>query len=379
VTDDEQIIPLREYDVGRPPRRSFQPWHRPRKQHVREQQWAAEAQWLLGQRRAEDKGPLRYLTLPGADLLDVRYLHQEVCAPAGQPLHFLGFDRAAAPNSPDQAALNVAMMEVRDLPLVVNSSDVLEHDVRQLATDNHIAWRRAVSFGPFDLINLDLCGHVTAEASGLDGTLYEAIRRLFGLQDRRPDPWVFLLTTRLDRAAVADGTLAQLDVLVSDNVTSCAPFRSALEKLLGLAPVEPQAAASWTPQQQCDLLTVQIGKWLLKLAHQINCGLVLESCIAYQVGSESGANDMVSLAFRLTPRLRAIKDEVRLAADPSVGASTECAQACALTGVVAHGLDIDATLSTDFGLRDRLIEETVQLLGPGYDGEAYRRWAVGSH
>lgn len=375
MTGGERIIPLSEYAVTRPPRRSFQPWHRPRKQHVREQQWAAEAQWLLAQRRP-DQGPLRYLTLPGSDLLDVRYLHQQVCAPAEQRLHFLGFDTAAAPGRPGQAAHNVAMREVRDLPMVVDSSDVLEYDVRQLATDNHIAWRRAVRLGPFDLINLDLCGHVTSEAPGLDGSLYTAVARLFSLQDRRPDPWVFLLTTRLGRDAVGIGTLARLDVLVADNVRGCEPFRRALERLLDVRPPDAHSAASWNPQQQCDLLTVQIGKWLLGLAHDISCDLALESCVTYRIASDSGANDMASLAFRLTPQPRAVQDAARLAADPATSTSKECAQAAALTDMVAHALDIDATLDSDTALRDRLIEETVELLGPGYDGEAYRRWAI---
>src|SRR4051794_33064978 len=73
-----------------PTRKQFMPWHRPRKQFVRREQW-----WELVRRLYEgrpDGAPLRYLGLPGVDLIDLRYLHDRVCNPVGRPLRFLGFN-----------------------------------------------------------------------------------------------------------------------------------------------------------------------------------------------------------------------------------------------------------------------------------------------
>ena len=379
MADGPGIIPLQNYAVERPPpRREFQAWHRPRKQHVREQQWATEALELLGERQGlEQSRALRYLTLPGSDLLDVRYLHEQVCRPNETPLRFLGFDHAAAPLSSEQAAHNVSMMEVRALPLVDDFSEVLGHDLRSLAAPSHIASQRASAHGPFDLINIDLCGNVTLEEAGLDNTLYEAVRRLFVLQDRWRDPWVLFLTTRLSRDAVSPVTLDRLDKLVAENVLSCAPFQQALERLLELRAVDPYAAGTWTAQQQYHLLTVQIGKWLLGLARGIKCAVTLKSCVTYQVAGGSQANDMASLAFRFTPKPRDLHDAAGLAANPRVVSDNECGQAARLTTQVAHGLDIDALLSTDSAYRGTLIEDTIRLLGPKYDAPAYREWAEG--
>src|SRR5262245_8498942 len=70
----------------------FQPWHYPVKHVVRSEQWAALTRNLL-----EEHYPnlvvLRYFTLPGADMLDVRVL-SDVCGPRGISIEYFGFNAA---------------------------------------------------------------------------------------------------------------------------------------------------------------------------------------------------------------------------------------------------------------------------------------------
>ena len=76
--------------------REFSPWHHPVKQVVREQQWAHLTDRLLKQRpKGAPQRPLRYFTLPGADLMDVRVL-SDVCLPHGVKISYFGFNSAAA-------------------------------------------------------------------------------------------------------------------------------------------------------------------------------------------------------------------------------------------------------------------------------------------
>ena len=66
-----------EYAQPRTAPKEFMPWHKPRKQFVRRKQWSALLRRLYKNRGPGD--PLRYLGLPGTDLIDLRYLHKELC------------------------------------------------------------------------------------------------------------------------------------------------------------------------------------------------------------------------------------------------------------------------------------------------------------
>src|SRR5436309_470968 len=118
----DSIFARPTYDQRPPAPRPFQPWHRPRKQLVREEVWGSEISWLIAQNRTGDEG-LKYLGLPGADLLDLRYIYQEFCKTGEHGLKFLGFDSAALPESPHGDALNVSLQEVRSLRHVDKGSE----------------------------------------------------------------------------------------------------------------------------------------------------------------------------------------------------------------------------------------------------------------
>ena len=78
--------------------KTFKPWHKPRKQYVRRKQLLALLRRLYQQRQPDE--PLRYLGLPGTDLIDLRYLHEKLCRAQGRTLRFLGFSTEAQPGSP---------------------------------------------------------------------------------------------------------------------------------------------------------------------------------------------------------------------------------------------------------------------------------------
>ena len=71
-------------------KREFSSWHKPRKQWIRKYQWLHEIGILLKGIKFRDDRPLKYLSLPGDDLLDVRVLH-ELCVRQKLSLRYLGF------------------------------------------------------------------------------------------------------------------------------------------------------------------------------------------------------------------------------------------------------------------------------------------------
>ena len=77
--------------------KEFKPWHKPRKQFVRREQLSALLLRLYEKREPGD--PLCYLGLPGTDLIDLRYLHEQLCSESERPLRFLGFNTEAQPGN----------------------------------------------------------------------------------------------------------------------------------------------------------------------------------------------------------------------------------------------------------------------------------------
>ena len=120
----DDIAPAVVYEARVPGRKSFLPWHKPRKQYVRHHQWRAEIDLMLNDAPRADN-TLKYLGLPGPDLLDLRHLHAEICEPRDLGFRFLGFNNAAKPSSAAQTELNISLDEVNRLSRIDPQSEIV--------------------------------------------------------------------------------------------------------------------------------------------------------------------------------------------------------------------------------------------------------------
>jgi hypothetical protein len=128
---------------------------------------------------------LKYLGLPGIDLLDLRYFHSQVCETRNINLRFLGFNSSAMPTSRGHTELNISLDEVRRLARVDPMSDVIRDNFTLVAKENSIACRKTRELGPYDVINLDLCDGFGAQSPGaVDHNYYDAVASLLALQAR---------------------------------------------------------------------------------------------------------------------------------------------------------------------------------------------------
>src|SRR5258706_14178098 len=87
-------------------RTDFKAWHKPRKHYVRLKQWCEETRKYIKRSDHSFSDELRYLGMPGEDLLDIRVL-KGVCEKAKINLRYLGFD-----SSLTSAQLNLSKHEV---------------------------------------------------------------------------------------------------------------------------------------------------------------------------------------------------------------------------------------------------------------------------
>ena len=147
----DDIVTAVAYEAPLPMAKEFLPWHRPRKQYVRQHQWCTQIKRLIQEHPLSD-GTLKYLGLPGVDLLDIRHFHEDICKPDNVRFRFLGFNTNALSGSDAQIELNVSLDEIRKLSLVDEQSNVIGDSFALLANSKSIACQRAQELGPFDVI-----------------------------------------------------------------------------------------------------------------------------------------------------------------------------------------------------------------------------------
>lgn len=219
----EGLVGVEVYEAPAPAKKSFFPWHRPRKQFVRVEQWCAQIGRLLddGAQLTLDANTLKYCGLPGIDLIDLRCFHNSICVPRALKLRFLGFNSAVAPGSSDQVELNISRDEIAKLDQIDPESEVVSDDIRMVANAKSLAHSKMSIFGPFDVVNLDLCDSFGAEEAGLfNVNYYNAVAQLMAIQARQKTPWLLFLTTRVGNEHVHVDTLGRFRAKYAKNLRS---------------------------------------------------------------------------------------------------------------------------------------------------------------
>ena len=370
------IFGTESYAAAMPTKKAFKPWHKPRKQYVRDIQWRAQIVALLEEGRSE-RDTLRYLGLPGDDLLDLRYFHSEICAPRNIGLRFLGFNTSANPASDGQTDLNVSFDEVRKLSAVDPNSDIIWDDFKLIGDDNSTAWQKAKSLGPYDVINLDLCdGFGKHEPGRLDETYYAAINKLLSLQAHRMDSWLFFLTTRSERRHVHPDLLARLVAKYLSNLGTCEAFKVASEEAFGISDESTLSAAAGTPEGHLAVLLVGLCKWFLGLstAHQPPWIVEVRSVIGYRVYARAEHDDLISIALRFTPTFSPVIDPMGIA-NHAVALPDEGSLAAEAVRKIEKRACADDILTDDATLQKRMEDAMADLLVQArYDADAYRNW-----
>lgn len=375
----DDIVEVVAYEAPMPSvAKDFLPWHRPRKQYVRQHQWCHEIVRMIASMPPAD-GVLKYLGLPGVDLLDLRHFHAAVCEPKKVALRFLGFNSSARPASKAQTELNISLDEVRRMPRVDLMSDVIGDSFARLANQESIAFRKARELGPYDVINLDLCDGFGAQAPGtLDGSYYEAVRCLLALQSRTMNPWLLFLTTRADKPNINDQVLKALLAKYLANLEQCVPFREASRDHFAIETEAGLTAAAATPAGLLPVFLTSLCKWFVALAleHQPPTSVELRSVFGYRVDQGSEQEDLISLALKFTPTFVPAKDPLGLASQPAVSPD-EGALATRALKRVAKRIDADKKLADDATLHNNMADATAHLLGLArYDVEAYKAWLL---
>ena len=372
----EHVLPKH----SKPLRQEFQPWHLPRKQWVREYQWAHSVEQLIqtGRITFTDNRPLRYLTLPGEDLLDIRVLH-ECCERIGRPLKFLGFDSSRSFD------LHVSEHEIASLPKIHGESFVRSEELSAIGIKDSHAGRALEAFGGIDVVNMDLCNSIARDALGSMESSFNSIARIIDHQSNtRTEPWLLYLTTRANLKSSNVDVLEQFANAVLLNAKN-AVFKKELSSRMQL-PIESvhrlKTDQHKIPQREfVRLFYVGLSKWLLQLAQSGSpkWRLAVGSVCSYRVYGH--VPDMLSLTYRFDPVRIAVSDKTNILpksiACPKESAPTETTMALDMLKAFARLQDIDDVLRKDGKLYTKLLAKSEKLLKLArFDTDAYRAWAM---
>jgi len=366
------------YDASKPLKKEFLPWHKPRKQFVRHYQWCKQIELLLNNTTPADQ-TLKYLGLPGNDLLDLRYFHDQICIKRGLSLKFLGFNKCIKSGGDDQTELNISLDEVRRLKNIDASSEVIADDFCCVSNEASVAWKQTKAYGPYDVINIDLCnGFAAHKPGGVENTHYMAISRLFGLQAKRMEPWLLFLTTRTGEQDVDADVLDKFVNKYLSNLSECADFKTASNEVMGIDNDKSLQDSLKAPDGYLGVFLVGLCKWLIGLAVGQNppSKVEVKSTIGYCVDVNSKHDDLISIALRIEPTFLPPSDPLGLSA-PSENGITECVLATKAVKrlQISKRINADTVLSGNLKLYTEMCESTVQLLiAARYDCDAYQEW-----
>ena len=305
----EDVLPPELDDLAIPIELSdLQPWHRPRKQYVRERQWVRFAEQLIKREKGtpslradeDDLPEVRYLTLPGIDYLDVRLI-AEACSQHGCKLTATGLLGNNQPK-PYIARANIREQALIDSGHISDQSFTRPSRFEDLADQGSQAHLDIQSKGPFHIVNVDACGSLAPPAGRRTRRLIDAIHKLIMFQlEHKTGSWLLFLTTDARPESVDQETVQRLWCYVEANAEENDSFRSAVISLFELGHEADIAAApalvNLPGAPFLKLFSLGLGKWLLHLANPYNYGVRTHPAYCYSTAGDGKTPTMASLAF----------------------------------------------------------------------------------
>ena len=351
------------------------PWHRPRKQLVRERQWLALSRGLIQKERGGPglpepsigKPEVRYLTLPGTDYLDVRQL-ADVCHELDCRLTSTGFQSGGEGN-PLVARAQMREKSLIDAGYINDSSHTYPRRFEEIAHATSSAYRDLRSRGPFHIVNIDACGSIAPPSADHAQRIIDALYRTVELQlELKTGRWLLLVTADAQPDSIAKATLNRLCDAIFSNAEQSEDFRCRAGDLFGTPELDIRTAVERAAQSVGEgflrLFSLGIAKWLLALAREGQWDMKTHRPYCYSTLPRSDETpSMACLAFEFLPPAPGLSDPLAVTrAQPRSMADREdmSLRAAHLIGQMENA---DSRLSGDESLRIRMTDNLRRLLG----------------
>lgn len=352
------------------------PWHRPRKQHVREYQWARYAKEFRDrQSRKGASKTLRYLTLPGVDFFDVEVIHNAI-AESGHQIELTAF-QSQANNRAIQARCHVRMESLIRRGAILDTAVVLPYSIEEIENTNSQAFISLSRRGPFDIVNLDACGSIAAPSKA--NKLIRAIHRIVEFQHSRlRQRWLLFITADMRKEDTCPDILEQLVAAITMNRRSDSNFENHFTnkcKEIGIKSERDVLNKNVTRDIFLKQIALGLSKWIIHLADESD--FCVNSKIHYCYGTEGkdgSGPSMASLAYEFIPNMTPLNDRLNIGRASLPQTVQENYHLKALNSIFEM-VDLDEELK-DIDRRTSLAKSQLVLLRQaGYTEEALAQFA----
>jgi len=284
-------------ELNKPEKVQFKPWHQPRKQWVRDKQWWGELRALLRKPIYSDVEIVKYFGLPGGDLLDVEFIRSKLASSSELENRMLLL-HGLIDNREDKSSADSRLSQLLDFDNVDQASRIDHFHFSGLASEQSPVWGHMKSSAPYNLVNLDFCNCAFKEdtLTAMFNLMHFQIARQHEL------PWLFCITTRLDREGVDGGVLSRLDKVygslmngeadIVDEVKRCFEAASeAIDENIKMNDLAMNKLAFSELLQVCFVL------WIISGAISRNVKVKLTNAMKYRGDPYSEFADLHSLVF----------------------------------------------------------------------------------
>ncbi|MDO6732922.1 hypothetical protein Q4577_23200 [Marinovum sp. 2_MG-2023] len=373
---DDFALPEDTGEIASPEPLSFAPWHKPRKQFVRQRQWVHHARMTIKNLKNEGhldaNSPVRYLTLPGPDLLDVK-LMADVCADQKVGLHYTGFCYVRETEAV-RLRRNTQQFELDRGAQILPGSGVHISRLEEITKAKSEAKTLMERGGPYSIVNIDACEPIANVDGNQTGRLVDAIRTILDYQlNANRQPWLLYLTTPVQIDSVSEDAQRSLYDQVRQNVAADTEFADELAGRYADGEDIDQYLVRVSQENGHEFvrtITLGVSKWLVHLAEQANFNVKKLPAVCYSMfRREPYLPNMISTCYLFSPRQIPIVDNTGLTpnAQPQTGQPPISDHIRALRKSIEIE-NIDETISNDLVLRKSLVDETKALLSAvGYD------------
>ncbi|EOS9985241.1 hypothetical protein ACN5ZH_000298 [Pseudomonas aeruginosa] len=393
--DDDLDIDFGYDDVTHTPvvlKTEFFPWHKPRKQYIRMEQWSSGVSSLIAALGLEEGGrPLEYLSLPGPDLLDLRAVYK-VCEEKKVKIKFTGLNHIPPERKAELADQLISLDEMKSKDYVDNSSDVYPDKLENLSKTDSVAYQKVIKLSrTYDVINIDLCDSFlgTPPKEAQDG-YYQALFSLLRYQaEHRSNDWLFYITSRTNRDMVNDETFSRFIKALEDIFDIDEDLYARVEGNNIFSPGALVQKRFVADELDCrsvsHIVSAGIGKWVLGSltstppAHKSS----MMKLFSYNVSLKETSYDMVSLGFWCKKIPTPAEDPLGLANGVNLGKeSSESVQRKCMDRVfksLSEVLDVDRELTDDAKFNSYLQASADLMQAARYDRDRYIDWAKNEH
>lgn len=328
-TDDEianDVLPVAVEELAVPIElTNLAPWHRPRKQLVRRDQWGVLSERLIQNEKGTPALPVqvggtyevRYLTLPGSDFLDVEMIG-ELAREHGCTLTSVGF-LAGAQGNPTIARAEMRQEGLIEAGIISSKSHTFNRRIEEITKKSGAAYRELSNKGPFHVINLDACGSIAPPNHQGPNRIIEVVHSLLEYQfSKFRGKWLLFLTCDVRQEQFDADTMISLYSAIKSNAHQFPPFKAGAKQLFDNGIDDFDASLNNYVDTEIDNFmrgfALGFGKWLLMLAREAGWDMKMHTAFCYSTTPEGDARaTMPCLAFEFRPPHPQLNDPVGIA------------------------------------------------------------------